>query len=183
MDPISLLQKYFHDREAFRIVLEHSRLVADKAQQLARNHPDAATLDLVFIEEAALLHDIGICRTNAAGIGCHGPHPYILHGILGREILETEGLPDHALVCERHIGVGLTEADIVNQQLPLPLRDMTPVHREERLVCFADLFYSKRPADCLVEKSVPQVRTELARFGIGKVAIFDTWLAEFGVIG
>ncbi len=179
MDPISLLQKYFPDREAFRIVLEHSRLVADKALQLARNHPDAATLDLAFIEEAALLHDIGICRTSAAGIGCHGPHPYILHGILGREILEAEGLPDHALVCERHIGVGLTAADVAAQGLPLPERDMTPTTGEERIICLADLFYSKKTGKLGLEKQVDTVRQEIGRHGLHKVAIFDSWVAEF----
>ena len=154
----------------------------NKALRIAGNL-QGIELNRRFIEDAALLHDIGVSRTFAPRIGCHGDAPYMHHGILGREILEAEGLHAHGLVCERHIGVGLTVEDIVNQQLPLPLRDMTPVHREERLVCFDDLFYSKRPADCLVEKSIPQGRTELARFGIGKVAIFDTWLAEFGVIG
>lgn len=179
MDPISLLHKYFPEDEARRIVLEHSRCVADKALQLARSHPDGLSLDLGFIEEAALLHDIGICRTSAPDIGCHGPHPYILHGILGREILEAEGLQRHALVCERHIGVGLTAADIAGQGLPLPHRDMTPITGEERIVCLADLFYSKKPGQLVTEKPVARVRQEIGRFGFDKTAIFDAWVAEF----
>jgi len=55
---------------------------------------------LGFIEEAALLHDIGIFNTNLPKIGCYGRHPYISHGYLGRELLENEGLAAHALVCE-----------------------------------------------------------------------------------
>ncbi len=53
--------------------------------------------DRLFIEEAALLHDIGVCQVHAPGLGLHGRHPYIMHGVLGREILEREGYPLHAL--------------------------------------------------------------------------------------
>lgn len=183
MDPISLLHKYFPEAGAFRIVLEHSRNVASKALQLARSHSTSGILDLKFIEEAALLHDIGICRVDAPGICCHGLHPYILHGILGREILEAEGLPRHALVCERHIGVGLTVEDIARQGLPLPHRDMAPLTGEERIVCLADLFYSKKSGQLAAEKTVAEVRQEIGRFGVEKTAIFDAWTAEFTAAG
>ena len=178
MDPIVLLENYFPEPAPRTLVVEHSRLVAAKALQIARQLADPS-LDLPFIEEAALLHDIGVCRTDAAGLGCGGRLPYICHGIAGREILEAEGLPRHALVCERHIGVGLSAADIREQRLPLPVRDMLPVSREERLVCLADLFYSKRPDTFREEKPVARVRRELAKHGGAKVAIFDAWLAEF----
>ncbi len=59
-----------------------------------------------------MLHDIGIFLTNAPHIGCYGDKPYICHGYLGREILDKEGLPGHAMVCERHVGAGLTVTDI-----------------------------------------------------------------------
>ncbi len=58
-------------------------------------------------------------------------------------MLEAEGLPRHALVCERHTGAGLTVDDIISQRLPLPLRDMTPQTLEERLICYADKFYPR----------------------------------------
>jgi uncharacterized protein len=48
-------------------------------------------------------------------LGCHGDRPYITHGIIGAELLGNEGLPGHALVCERHIGVGLSIEDIKSQ--------------------------------------------------------------------
>ena len=38
------------------------------------------------------------------------------------KMLDSEGLPQHALVCERHIGVGLTMEDIRLQKLPLPFK-------------------------------------------------------------
>lgn len=165
--------------EACTIVLEHSRMVADKAVRIAGKLNDPA-LDIVFIEEAALLHDIGVCRTNSPGIGCTGNAPYILHGIIGREILESEGLPLHALVCERHIGVGLTIEDIKRQSLPLPPRDMVPLSREERIVCYADLFFSKKRDALKKEKCIEEIRAGLRRHGEHRVAIFEEWLLEFG---
>ncbi|MBI1922388.1 MAG: HD domain-containing protein [Geobacter sp.] len=179
MNALDLLHKYFPEPASFKIVCEHSRRVAEKALFIAK--PLGFSKDrLCFIEEAALLHDIGICRINAPDIGCIGADPYIRHGIHGREILENEGLPLHALVCERHIGVGLTAEDIRLQSLPLPKRDMSPVTIEERIVCCADLFYSKKPGAIHHEKSVEQVRQGLARFGIHKVELFDSWLSGFG---
>lgn len=178
MDTVALLKKYFTDRDSFAIVLEHSRQVAGKARLVAQSVGGA--IDLQFIEEAAMLHDIGVCRTNAPGLGCHGSAPYIRHGIIGREILEAEGLPAHALVCERHIGVGLTVQDIIGQNLPLPQREMAPTTREERIVCFADLFFSKRPGRLDEEKTPAEVMEGLRKFGAHKASIFFEWLRELG---
>ncbi len=179
MSALSLLKKYFAaNRDAFDIVSQHSRMVAGKALRIAKIL-DEPHLDLRFIEDAALLHDIGVSRTFAPKIGCHGKAPYMHHGILGREILDAEGLHAHGLVCERHIGVGLTAEDIVEQQLGIPVRDMTPVTLEEKIICFADLFYSKKPGFLLMEKSVNQVRSNLSRHGPHKVEIFEKWLLEF----
>ena len=179
MDAISLLRKHFsHNQDAFEIVLEHSRLVAAKAVSLARNMPNPY-LDMRLLEEAALLHDIGVSRTNVPRIGCRGAAPYIRHGILGREILESEGLTVHALVCERHIGVGIGVKDIVQQQLPLPKREMVPISLLEKVVCFADLFYSKKPGSVSVEKSVDEIASALRKHGNHKVSIFEEWCREF----
>lgn len=177
MDPIDLLSKFFPEPEAFRIVLEHSRLVAAKAVAIARTLE--GPVDIPFVEEAALLHDIGICRTFSPGIGCFGNDHYISHGIHGRAILEAEGLPRHALVCERHIGVGLTKDDIIAQDLSLPYRNMSPTTLEEEIISFADLFYSKKPATLAQEKSIDAVRHSLRAFGDHKAVIFDQWLVRF----
>ena len=99
--------------------------------------------------------------------------------MLGRELLDAEGLPAHALVCERHIGVGLTVQDIVEQQLSLPERNMEPVTMAERIICFADLFYSKRLGSIHCEKTVEQVRKNLLKHGEQKIALFEKWLEEF----
>ncbi len=179
MNAPALLEKYFAENlTGLAIVVEHSRLVAAKAIAVGKALK-LAPAELQFIEEAALLHDIGVCRIKAPHLDCHGSAPYISHGIIGRQILDAEQLPLHALVCERHIGVGLTVADIIQQQLPLPHRAMAPTTLAEEIVCFADLFYSKTPDRLCHEKSVAEIRQGLHRFGPHKVGIFDNWQAKF----
>jgi uncharacterized protein len=184
-DPTPLLERHFrHSSRALAIVAGHSRLVADKALAIAaRAASHGIAVDLAFVEAAAMLHDIGVCRVSAPGIGCHGPLPYIAHGIAGREILEAEGLPHLALVCERHIGVGLTAEDIRLPGLPLPCRQMVPLSAEERIVCLADLFYSKAADGSHRQKALAEVEASLARFGEAKVITFRRWWAEFGCDG
>ena len=177
MNPLHLIEKYFPDRQPRLIVMEHSQLVAAKAVSIARSLDEPT--DIIFIEQAAMLHDIGICRTSAPGIGCHGTDHYLCHGVHGREILESEGLHRHAMVCERHIGVGLTIDDITSQKLPLPIRDMSPTCLEEEIISFADLFYSKRPDSLSTENSVEAIRSTLARYGSRNVKIFESWMERF----
>lgn len=177
MDLIAILEKYLAG-QALEVVVTHGRCVAGLAHSVGHTLGLPAT-EKRFLEEAAMLHDIGICRVEAAKIGLHGEHPYIMHGILGREILESEGLPLHALVCERHIGVGLTIDDIVTQGLPLPMRDMSPRTISEEIICFADLFFSKKPGMLEQRKTVDRVRANLAGFGANKVQIFDSWMSRF----
>jgi uncharacterized protein len=179
LDSMGLLNRYFQ-AESLEVIVTHGRMVAGLAVAIAGNIKLAAE-ETGFIEEAAMLHDIGVCRVHAPGAGMYGEHPYIMHGILGREILEGEGLPRHALVCERHIGVGLSVADIVNQQLPLPHRDMMPLSIAEEIICFADLFFSKKPGKLKHMRSVEQARQKLAHFGDDKIQIFDKWVGRFGV--
>lgn len=171
---------YDPDSELYRILVTHSELVMKKALALAENVAHLKP-DMPFIREAAMLHDIGIFMTFAPEIGCHGNHPYVCHGYLGRELLEKEGHPKHALVCERHTGVGITRADIARQNLPFPDRDMMPVSLEEKIICFADKFYSKKPGKLLREKSIEKIRKKIAKYGKEKLAQFDEWAALFGV--
>ena len=161
MSPQQIIDKYYpENNELRRILLVHSRSVADKAQQIASRHPEL-DIDTVFVEEAAMLHDLGIFRTHAPSIHCLGTEPYICHGIIGAEILRAEGFPRHALVCERHTGTGLTLRQIEENHWPMPLRDMRPVTLEEQLVCFADKFFSKTHLD--EEKTPAQARRSLFR--------------------
>ena len=104
MKVLDLIDKYYpQDNELKHILNVHSRSVADKALWIAGKHPEL-NLDTVFLEEAAMLHDIGIFLTHAPGIQCFGTEPYICHGYLGAGLVRKEGFPRHALVCERHTG-------------------------------------------------------------------------------
>lgn len=176
MSPFDIIDKYCTSDSQKQILLKHSRAVADKALEIARRHPEW-NADEAFIEEASLLHDIGIVQVNAPTIECYGEEPYICHGILGAEILRNEGMTRHALVCERHTGTGLTLRQIVEQELPLPLRDMQPVSMEEQIICFADKFFSKTRLDA--EKSVEQARRSLEKFGAEGLVKFDKWCEMF----
>ena len=139
------------------------------------------TPDMEFIEEAALLHDIGIFMTDAPEIGCYGDEDYICHGFLGRDLLEKEGLPVHALVCERHVGVGITVHDVDSLFPMLPRRDMQPVSIEEKIICYADKFFSKRLDALHIEKALEDVRLVIKRYGTEKLQRFDEMSEMFGV--
>lgn len=160
------------------ILVSHSESVATKALHIA----DLLAIpeeDRIFIHSASLLHDIGIFLTDAPSIGCHGQHPYICHGYLGRDLLHKEGWPKHALVCERHTGTGLTVEDIKRQGLPLPHRRMEPLSLEEQIITYADKFFSKNPEKLGVEQDLEEVRIKILKHGRDKLAIFDKWHNDF----
>ena len=173
-----LITKYYpDDNELRRLLLHHSRQVTQKALKIADAHPELP-IDRQFLEEAAMLHDIGICQTHAPGIHCMGTQPYICHGILGAAMLRDEGLERHARVCERHTGAGITIDDIVSQHLPLPVRDYMPETLEEKLICYADKFFSKSSPQR--EKTYEQAQKSLAKFGEAGVLRFRQWHELFG---
>jgi uncharacterized protein len=173
MDPLEVIMKYYRPGStAFTVLVGHSQAVAGKAIETAAGVRRLGP-DKVFIQEAAMLHDIGIFMTDAPQIDCHGDRRYICHGYLGRELLESEGLPRHALVCERHVGVGINLADIDHQLLPIPRRDMMPLSLEEKIICYADKFFSKKPGVLDAEKSLEEVRASIGRYGKDKLAFFD----------
>lgn len=179
MDPILLIDKYTEGNAELRNVLfVHSKMVADMALRIADRHPEL-NIDKEFVYEGAMLHDIGIVKTDAPGIHCHGTEHYLRHGLLGGEILRAEGLQKHARVAERHTGTGLTPESIISQGLPLPPLDLRPESVEEQLICYADKFYSKTNLE--QEKSVEKVRRSLLRFGEEGVVAFDKWHEMFGV--
>lgn len=177
MNPLALIDKYYpENNELKHILVTHSRSVADKALAMARSHPELE-LDLQFVEEAAMLHDIGIFLTDAEDIFCFGTHPYICHGYLGAELVRREGFPCHALVCERHTGAGISLQRIEEQSLPVPHREMIPLTLEEQIICFADKFFSKTHLER--EKSVAKARKSIEKHGEEGVVRFDTWCRLF----
>ena len=173
INPFEIIKKYYPvGTEIHYILMEHSEQVRNKALKIAANHP-TLHFDTEFISQAAMLHDIGMFRCDAPRIHCHGLHQYIEHGYLGADLLREEGLPRHALVAERHTGVGLSLETIKRTGLPLPHRDMVPISLEEQLICYADKFYSKTQLED--EHTLERIRTSLKRFGDAEVAQFDAW--------
>jgi uncharacterized protein len=174
IDPIQIIEQYYSkNSDIHYILLIHSEHVRDKALAVAAQNPDLR-LDTEFIAEAAMLHDIGIFMCNAPRIHCNGTHQYIEHGYLGAELLRKNcSTARHAFVCERHTGVGISIKMIIENNLPLPHRDMLPITFEEQLICYADKFYSK--SQLKETLSIERIRTQLGHFGQSQVAKFDAW--------
>ncbi len=184
MDALDLINYFYpDDTDLKKLLLQHSFQVRDKALALAQN--STLALDLALIQQGALLHDIGIGQCHAPSICCHGTEHYLRHGILGAQMLREYGrnsqldLEPYARICERHTGAGLTAADIVSGNLPLPVKDYLPETMEEKLICLADKFFSK--SGDLQEKSLESVRRSMSKFGPETLARFDALAKLFTV--
>ena len=130
------------ENELKNIYMVHAEKVTALALEMARRHPELE-IDMLFVEEAAMLHDLGIFLTDAPRIFCCGSESYLCHGYLGAELLRSRGYERHARVCERHTGTGLTKELVAANGWNLPVKDFVPETIEEQLICFADKFYSK----------------------------------------
>ena len=163
MDYQQIIDKYYPaDNELRRVLLKHSRQVADRCLEIARRHRELP-VDVQFMEEAAMLHDIGIFRCHAPSIFCEGSEPYIKHGPIGGDLLRAEGFPRHARVAERHTGTGLSGFE--------------PETLEEQIVCYADKFYSKSEPDHV--RTVLETAQSLEKFGHAGVEKFLMWAKLF----
>ena len=174
-----MLNKYYQVNSlAFNILLEHSQAVAEMAVEVALS-VGCVHEEVAFIRESALLHDIGILHTHAPTIGCQGDLPYLLHGVKGHDMLVAEGLPRHALVCERHTGAGITLGEIRSNSLPLPDRPLQPLSLAEVIICYCDKFFSKDPGRLKERKDPDKIIRELEAYGPEKVALFKRWHQQF----
>ena len=181
MDPLKIIQKYYQkDSKSYNILVEHSEAVTKKALEIADRVPQLHP-NKKFIAEASMLHDIGIFLINEPRIGCFGTERYVCHGVLGRTILEKEHLPKHALVCERHVGMGISLEDVEKNKLPLPKRDMIPLSVEEEIICLADkLSPPKREWMSVGEGSLNEIKKDLSRFGEHKIKKLNELLKKYG---
>jgi len=177
MDYQAIIDKYYPtDDDLRRLLIRHSRQVADRCLMICQKHPELQ-LDRQFLEEAAMLHDIGVRWCDAPSICCHGTQPYLLHGQIGGEVLRREGWERHARVAERHTGTGLRREEFARQGLPMPEADMVPEELEEQVVCYADKFYSKSQPDRV--RSVLETAQSLEKFGHDGVEKFLLWAKMF----
>lgn len=179
--PLDIISRFYPTTALNRhVILVHSKQVAQLAavlcKRLERRH---IAVDAQFVEEAAMLHDIGIFLTDAPSIHCHGTEPYIRHGILGAQLLDHMAMHRHARVCERHTGSGITAQEVEAQRLPLPVKDYLPLTIEEKIVCYADTFFSKTHLG-EPPREVETIRAKMLRFGSDAVARFDEMHRLFG---
>lgn len=149
-----ILKHYSTDENAYNLVLGHSLRVMKIAVDFA---VQVADVNINLIKTGCILHDIGRFkfppRTNDG----------ILHGVMGAKTLLKLGLKKHADIALRHIGVGITEADIHFQGLPLPLQDYNPRTKEEIIICYADNLDHKgiiRDENYVVERFVKELGEE-----------------------
>ena len=183
MDYQKIIDKYYpDDDELRRLLLKHSRQVADRCLAICKKHLELP-VDVQFLEEAAMLHDIGIRWCHAPSIFCQGEEHYLRHGMIGGKILREEGYERHARVCERHTGTGLKSVPFDkegNPVLPHALVEsgfFVPETLEEQLVCYADKFYSKSRPDMV--SSVVDTAQSLEKFGHDGVVTFLSWAEKF----
>lgn len=176
----SLIRKYYPENStAFSYYYPHVQAVTALALKIVDMNPHL-NADEFTVWQMAMVHDIGIRYTNAPEIGCKGSHRYIEHGYKGREIMEAEGFPLIAPVCERHIGVGISREEVLQFGLPLPHRDMIPLSVEEEIVCYADKFFSKSADDPTKPKPIEKIEKSLRKYGEYKVEVFHRMMNRFG---
>lgn len=174
-----IIDKYYPAGSILRdIYMGHCRSVADLAVEIAKEK--SLDVDPAQVEAAAMLHDVGIFLTDAPGIHCFGKEPYIRHGILGARLLREIGADEEwASVAERHTGAGITSEDIREFNLPLPLGDYMPRTLLERLICYADKFYSK--SGDMKQKPLERVRASMARHSAATLERFEKLHQEFAL--
>ena len=170
-----ILHFYPEETPLRRRLWKHSNQVMEKAISLMAH--SALHFDESIVRKGALLHDVGILRCHAPKILCYGEMPYLAHGLVGAEMLRAyakevgEDWEVFARICERHTGAGITKEDILARGLPLPPRDFLPETAEERLVCYADKFFSK--SGDMQEENLAQIRREMVGYGGTAAARFD----------
>ena len=178
MDVNEIIDRWYPQENELKSIYKiHARAVADWALEMAARHPEL-NIDTQFVEEAAMLHDLGIFLTDAPRIHCYGTESYLCHGYLGAELLRAEGYPLHARVCERHTGTGLTKEQIIANGWDLPHRDFIPETLEEKLICFADKFYSKTKY-LETARTLEQVVESMLKISPESAAKVKEWAALF----
>ena len=177
-DILALHEKHAPTPGALDLVYTHCLIVCAIAEQLCSRPGPGLGVDIELVRAGSLLHDIGVYRLyDGAGDLDHAN--YIRHGVLGYELLHEEGLPE--AICRfasRHTGVGISRADVLAQQLPIPPADYLAETGEERLVMYADKFHSKTTPP--VFRTAPECAARLRRFGEEKVRAFEAMRETFG---
>ncbi|MEK7479222.1 MAG: HD domain-containing protein [Patescibacteria group bacterium] len=179
VDYFKIINKYVSpESRLYATYVPHVVLVTAKALRVGRRL-GLSEEQLRFIEEAGMLHDIGVTTVNAPQLGATGALPYIRHITEGGRILREEGLPRHARVAENHTGVGLFADDVLSHKLDLPAQDYVVETLEEKIISWADIFFKKREEMLWRERTIEEAREEIAQYGERYAKIFEEWREEF----
>ena len=164
INPIQLLDKYYKDYAKLKeVLLAHGKSIYEMSKEISSLHPEYH-INLPFMYEASYLHDIGIYKTNVNKIGCFGTEVYLMHGIIGGEIMRKEGYLDLAHACERHTGSGLDSNDLKKIGYEPPeKRIYIPQTIEEKLLCYCDKFFSK--SDVTIKFTKQDILTKRSKYG------------------
>lgn len=173
-----LHQKYAKSDADLTLIYTHCQIVEAIAMQLLDAKPIQG-IDRDLVRVGCLLHDIGAYEVLEEGKFVRG----VRHGAIGEDILKNEGFSETIWrFASHHTGVGLTEQDVMDQNLPIPVADYTAKTNEERIIMYADKFHSKSnpPSEAPYFCSFDWFRNSVQRFGSDKAAKFDALAELFG---
>ncbi|MCK5475384.1 MAG: HD domain-containing protein [Candidatus Pacebacteria bacterium] len=156
---INILKKHSNSRKDFDIVLNHSLIVFAKSLEIISKKSLFDKIDIDLIASGSILHDIGAFEFMKNFD--QNQKNYLKHGVIGAKILRSEGLTKEALVCEKHIGAGLSKKYIIENNLPLPKKDFLPITLEQKIICYADKFHSKSGK----KDDLASIKKEMNEFG------------------
>jgi len=181
VDYFNIIQKYIPvNTQTYKSYVIHVTLVTAEAVRIAKNL-NLSQEQIDFIIEASMLHDIGICRVEDYKLEFGGDLPYICHVSEGAKILRKEGLEKHALVAERHTGVGIYKEEIIEKKLPLEIKDYVPLTIEEQIISFADMFYKKSEGKVWYKQTDDEVRKEISQYGDNHAKILEEKFKKFKI--
>ena len=171
-----LHKKYAPTNKAYDSIYTQCCIVESIALQFAKRIK-GVNIDLV--STGALLHDIGVYELYLKDNEIDEAN-YIRHGILGYEVLKSEGLAENICrIASHHTGVGITKADVLSQELPIPEEDYFAENDEELIVMYADKFHSKSVPPRF--NTFESYKEHVSRFGKDKVVKFEIMKERFGL--
>ncbi|MCB9789714.1 phosphohydrolase [Candidatus Nomurabacteria bacterium] len=177
---MTIIKKYISEEEQlYDIYMSHVERVADRAVVIAQRI-GLSRLEQEFIYDAGMLHDIGVVEVYAPDIGCNGGLPYIQHLIVGKRILDEEGMPHHGNVALRHCSPKFTMDNIKRRKIPLPEGNYLPQNIYEIIISYADLFYTKNPCYQGKCRCLEEVLPMVDRYEKGSSDEVYEYALEFG---
>ncbi len=174
----ALHRKYASTEDVFDLIFTHSQIVWDiAAQSIAKQN---LQVDVELVKVGCLLHDIGVYPLFGEDGKKRPGINYVTHGTEGEAILKKEGFPEVIWrFASHHTGVGLSKLDVVDQKLPLPIKDYLANTTEEALIMYADKFHSKTSPPLF--NSYEWYKQDVTQYGSDKAGRFEKMAREFGV--